>query len=160
MLRYYLISAGIVLLTAVLATAWWQRDFLRIKLGSTNTPMSPKPEATSTVGKGSGSGVHGDAPWALSVLPECLTQDDEATGPRAYVLTHLPQGSQAVEAPATLVYGNCTIFVTGDEAYVRRGNDRFRIPPHAHFYRTAGTLSLLRSGDGGNELRVYVPSKL
>jgi hypothetical protein len=70
-------------------------------------------------------------------------------------VAHLPRGSVAVAAPVVLNYGDCTISVAGDEAYVKRGVDRYRIPPRVRFYRAPGFLALLREDSVGNELRVY-----
>ena len=158
MLRYYAISACIVLGFLVFGTAWAERDLIRIKIASVYASAPPKPEPASTTGHGSAAGLRGDAPWALSALPECLIQTSETTGPLDYVLKHLPSGAVQIVPPAVLAYCDCTIFVRGDEAYVRRGVDRFRIPPRVRLYRTAGSLALLRLGPGGNELRVYQPS--
>ena len=100
----------------------------------------------------------GDAPWALSALPECLSQLSVTTGSASFVRSHVPAGATPVVPPATLSYGDCTISVAGDEAEVRRGNDRFHIPGSVRFYRGPALLAVLRSGGGGNELRVYLPT--
>ncbi|MEO6835905.1 MAG: hypothetical protein ABI231_08370 [Candidatus Tumulicola sp.] len=160
MLRYFVIATIVVLGTAVVIAGWVNRDMIRIKIASVYAPVAPKPEPSSTTGRGTTVGLRGDAPWALSALPECLIQTSESTGRRSYVLEHLPAGAVAVAAPASLTYGDCTISVSGDEAYVRRGSDRFRIPPHVRFYRAPGALALLyESASGGNELRVYRPAR-
>ncbi|HKU81661.1 MAG TPA: hypothetical protein VJP76_05780, partial [Candidatus Tumulicola sp.] len=98
----------------------------------------------------------GDGPWALSAFPECATQTSETTGPIAYVLGHLPRGARRVRPPARLSAGDCTIALAGDAAFVRRGNDRYRIPPQVRIYRAPGRIAVLRSDpSGGNDLRVY-----
>lgn len=135
------------------------RDLIRIKIASVYASAPPKPAPSDTNRGGSEAGMRGDAPWALSALPECLVQMSETTGPASYTLPHLPGGSVLVAAPATLHYADCTISVAGDEAFVSRGADRFRIPPKIRFYRTAQTLSLLRVEGGGTELRVYEPAR-
>jgi hypothetical protein len=56
-----------------------------------------------------------------------------------------------------LEYGDCTVTISGDEAFVRRGDDRFRIPPSVQFYRAPGLLALIRESASGAELRVYQP---
>jgi len=148
----------IVFGVAVLSTAWIDRDLIRIKIASVYAPALPKKGETQA-GPRPNVPFRGDAPWALSALPFCLTQLSARTGPLAYVSAHLPAGATEVVPPATLSYGNCTIFVRGDEAYVRRGEDRFRIPPDVRFYRSHGVLAVLRtSAKGGHELRVYVPT--
>jgi hypothetical protein len=156
MLRYLVLSAVIVLGFAVLVTAWANRELIRIKIASVYARVPPKPEAAAPV-TGTAAPFEGDAAWALSALPECLTQVSESRGPLGYLVAHLPAGARAVAPPAVLSYGDCTISVAGDEALVRRGADRFRIPPHVRFYRTAGLLAVLRQGASGNVLRIYQP---
>ena len=160
MLRYYLIATAIVLAIAVTATAWEARDLIRIRIGSTNLQVPARHEAPNGNGGGGGGRLHGDAPWALSALPNCLHQTQETTGEIGFVRSHLPAGATLVEPPATLTYGPCTISVVGSEAYVTRGTDRLRIPPHVQFYRTSEQLALLRTIDGRGELRLYIPSTL
>jgi len=158
-LRYLLISTIIVLAVAVAVAGWINRDLIRIKIASVYAPVSPKPVQPNPTARGSPVPLRGDAPWALSALPECLVQTSESTGPPGYTLAHLPPGSERLEPPATLRYGDCTISVAGDEAFVSRGADRFRIPPKIRFYRTSATLSLLRVEGRGTELRVYEPAR-
>jgi hypothetical protein len=146
-----------VLSVVVLATAWENRELIRIRIASTNLPASPKP-ADSTGGGRENVPFRGDAPWALSALPECLTQLSVTTGSPAYVRSHVPAGATPVVPPATLTYGDCTISVADDEAQVRRGNDRFHIPGSVRFFRGPALLAVLRSGGGGNELRIYLPA--
>jgi hypothetical protein len=157
MAKYLALSTVIVLTVAVIVAGWMNRDLIRIKIASVYAPVSPKPVAANPSAAANGVGLRGDAPWALSALPECLIQTSETTGPSAYVLAHVPAGAVVVEPPATLHYGDCTISLTGDEAYVSRGADRFRIPPKVRLYRNAGSLALLRTDPHGNELRVYQP---
>ena len=154
-----MLSAAIVFTIAVAVAAYVNRDLIRIKIASIYVKVPPKPGEGHTMTPGTAPPLQGDAPWALSALPECLIQTSESTGPKAYVLAHLPPASQPVGPSAALSYGDCTISVAGDEAYVRRGNDRFHIPPPVIFYRSSGTLSLVRiDPKGGTELRVYEPS--
>ena len=157
MLRYFAIATVIVLTVVVLATAWENRELIRIRIESTSVPASPKP-ADSTGGGAANVPFRGDAPWALSALPECLTQLSVSTGRLSYVRSRVPAGATPVAPPATLSYGDCTISVTGDEAEVRRGNDRFHIPGSVRFYRGPAILAVLRSSGGGNELRIYQPA--
>ncbi|MGC1381381.1 MAG: hypothetical protein WA814_10225 [Candidatus Baltobacteraceae bacterium] len=157
MIRYLLLSTVIVVGAAVLATAWVNRDLIRIKIASVYARVPAKPGEPNPRQGGSPAPLRGDAPWALSALPECLIQISESTGPQGYVRAHLPPGSEPVAPPATLVYGDCTIFIAGDEAFVRRGADRLHIPPHVRFYRAPGSLALIRESRVGVELRVYQP---
>ena len=157
MIRYLILSAVIVIGTTVLVAAWVNRDLIRIKIASVYAPVPAKPGERNPADSGTAAPLQGDAPWALSALPECLTQTTKSRGPRAYVLAHLPAGAVAIAPPATLVYGDCSISIAGDEAYVRRGTDRLRIPPRARFYRAPGSLALFRETPDGAELRVYQP---
>ena len=156
--RYLAIATVIVVGLAVVATAWQNRELIRIRIASTNLPASPKPADTATPGPRPDVPFRGDAPWALSALPSCLSQLSVSTGPRAYVLAHVPSGATPVVAPAAFSYGDCTISVTGDEAYVRRGNDRFHIPARVRFYRGPAILAVLRESGSHDELRVYIPT--
>lgn len=159
MVRYLIISTLIVFAVAIAVAGWVNRDLIRIKIASVYVRVPPKPAAKSPHSQQTPNAFQGDAPWALSALPECLTQTSESNGTQAYVRTHLPAGAQRVVPPATLVYGDCSIRIVGDEAYVRRGTDRLRIPPRAVFYRAEGTLALIRETPQGAELRVYEPAQ-
>lgn len=159
MLRYFAIATVIVLSVVVLATAWQNRELIRIRIAPTSLPASPKPADSTGGGDRANVPYRGEAPWALSALPECLTQLSVTTGSLPFVRSHVPSGATQVVPPATLAYGDCTISVTGDEAEVRRGNDRFHIPGSVRFYRGPALLAVLRSGGSGNELRVYLPAQ-
>jgi hypothetical protein len=131
------------------------REKLAIKIKSVFVPVPPKPAQAGAEGRSAGS-FRGDAPWALSALPECFDQTSKSTAPAlGYVLQHLPAGASMVRPPATLRYADCTLHVTGDQVLVDRGSDRLRIPPQSRIYTAPGTLALLRGSNGGYELRVY-----
>jgi hypothetical protein len=159
MLRYLLLSTVMVVGTVVLATAWVNRDLIRIKIADVRTHIAAKAGEAGLLEPTAAPPLRGDAPWALSALPECLSQLSESIGPLNYVREHLPGNAVPIVPPATLVYGDCTITVTGDEAFVRRGDDRLRIPPHVQFYRAPGMLALIRRTARGAELRVYQPAQ-
>ena len=160
MLRYFAISTVLVLTIAVLATAYANRDLIRIKIASVVVKVTPKPAEPEGNASGAGSAFTGDAPWALSALPDCLMQTASASGDKSYVQAHLPQGMVPVPAPTTLHYGPCTISLVDGEAYVKRGSDRLRIPPYVRFYRSGDHLALLRTTGSSAELRLYRPSTL
>lgn len=151
-------STVIVLGIAVLVAAWTKRDLIRIKLASVYARVAAKP-GTGGILQATTAPLSGDAPWALSALPECLIQVSESTGSARYVRAQLPARSVPVAPPKHLIYGNCSIEVEEDEAIVRRGADRLRIPPHVRFYRGAGLFSMIRETARGAELRVYQPAQ-
>lgn len=159
MLRYLLLSTVIVVGVAVLTTAWANRELIRIRIASVYARMPPKAGTSSVAQRNDAVPLHGDAPWALSALPECLSQTSESNGSQRYVLAHLPALAAPIVPPATLVYGDCTITIAGEEAYVRRGADRLRIPPRVQFYRAAGLLAVIRQAPQGSQLRVYEPAQ-
>lgn len=160
MLRYYAIATVVVLVIAVIATAWVGRELIRIKIASVAVRAPAKPAPANGPLAANARPFIGDAPWALSALPECLIQSQESRGTLAYVQAHLPTNAQRILAPATLHYADCTILLVGNEAKVRRGPDRFRIPPIARFYTIGNRLALLRIVGKTAELRIYVRSNL
>jgi hypothetical protein len=159
MVRYLAISTLVVVAVATIVGAYMERDLIRIKIASTFVPARAKPAAPNPPPSRNRQPFRGVAPWALSALPECLRQTSESTGPSAYVLGHLPAQAVPVASPATLRYGNCTIFIRDGEAWVRRGSDLLYIPPPVRFWRTPRSLVMLRESRGGNDLRVYEPAQ-
>lgn len=157
--KYLLMSTVIVVGAAVLVAAWVNRDLIRIKIASVYARVAPKPGAPGAAVTGETAPLRGDAPWALSALPECLTQVSKSTGSASYVRAHLPPGAVRIVPPARLSYGDCKISIDGDQAFVRRGDDRFRVPPSVQFYRADGELAMMRESAGGVELRVYRPAR-
>lgn len=157
MIKYLAMSTVIVLGVGVIVAAWVNRDLIRIKIASVYARVAPKPGASSPVSSGAIAPMSGDAPWALSALPECLTQVSESSGSGGYVRAHLPRSAVRIVPPARLSYGDCTISIDGDEAFVRRGTDRFRIPPSVQFYRAQGEVAMMRETGASVELRVYQP---
>ena len=162
MLRYYIIATVIVLTVVVLGTAWNNREALESHVNASPGPVKAVSETPhggfeGEPGKGN-EPLHGDAPWALSALPDCLIQQSISRGSRAYVRSKLPARATAVPAGTVLHYGPCTISVHNGEAVVSRGTDRLRIPPRVTLYRADGTLALLRETGKSGELRIYTNS--
>jgi hypothetical protein len=146
----------VVLATAIVISGWGLRNRLRVNVGEGHgRGGAPNPQASTTPPPP--STLAGDAPWAMSALPDCFEQLSVDTGPREFLLRHLPADSVRVAPPARLQFADCTISVVRDELYVQRGGDAFRIPSPARLYRSPSRLSLLRSTAGGGELRVYQP---
>jgi len=158
-LKYYAISTCIVLSIAIFATAWNNRDFIKIMIAPTTLPAPPKPQASDTLGARVDVPLRGDAPWALSALPDCLHEATVSRGSLAYVHSKMPSGASEVAGGTALHYGPCTISYTGDEAIVTRGEDRMRIPPHVTLFVVGDTLVLLRTTGPTGELRTYTPSR-
>lgn len=143
MLRYFVIAAVVVVAVFIGAAAIHEaQSRIREISGHGRAAQS----ATSARGRGRGNAaVRGDAPWALSALPECMIQTTEGKGNERTLLAHLPRNAHEIAPPATLRYGDCTLSISDDQALVLRGEDRLRIPPVARFYRFAGGIALLRT---------------
>ena len=100
--KYLALSTVIVMSIALLAAAWVNRDLIRIKIASVYARVPPKAEPAAGRVGGAQAPLRGDAPWALSALPECLQQVSEASGSRSFVRAHLPAGATPIVPPATL----------------------------------------------------------
>lgn len=132
------------------------RDRIRLKIASVYASVPPKAAQTPPPSARNARAFVGDAPWALSALPECFDQLSKSTSPTLdYILAHLPKGAAMVRPPQTLQYADCTVRVVDDMVYVDRGQDHLRVPPPARVYTGGAYVALLRGGVGGYELRVY-----
>lgn len=148
-------STIIVLAVAVVVAGWVNRDLIRLKIASVYARVTPKGAPSLPPLHGSVGELRGDAPWALSALPECLRQKLESRGTLRYVQSHLPANVVPIVPPRNLSYGDCTIEVRGRQAFVHRGSDAFRIPPNVQFFRAGDALAMLRVAGGSADLRVY-----
>jgi hypothetical protein len=157
-LKYLAVSTVIVLGITILVAAWVNRDLIRIKVASVYARIAAKPGAGDRI-QAATAPLSGDAPWALSALPECLTQISKSTGSEHYVRAHLPARAARIVPPRRLVFGDCAIAIDNDAALVRRGPDRLRIPPPVQFYRAPGLFAMIRETAQGAELRVYQPAR-
>jgi hypothetical protein len=145
MLRYFAIATVIVLTIAVYVT-------MRAHLGSLPGHVN---FWKATAAPPQAGNVTGNAPWALSALPDCFEQRSETSGRASYVEARLPAGAQPVRPGTRLTYGSCTILVRGDELLVERGSDRLRVPPEARLYTIGTSLALLRTSGSITDLRIY-----
>jgi hypothetical protein len=144
MWRYFGI-ATVIVLTIVVAVTMHARLGLPAHINFWKVTAAPPPPEDVT----------GNAPWALSALPDCFTQRSETTGSASYVRARLPAGAQPVQPGTRLTYGPCTILVRDDELTVERGSDRLRVPPHATLYTIGNSLALLRTSESTTDLRIY-----
>lgn len=161
LLRYLAIASVLVVVAVAGFATWWLgRPHKPLTIKSVPVTMAPRPGPPGgKVGLGT-SGFLADAPWVLSTLPECLAQVSESTGPVAYVRAHVPSDAPEVAVPATLVYGDCRISLTGDGAIVHRGPDTLRAPKPLRVYRRGSRLYVLHLEGAHAQLRVYDPSNM
>jgi hypothetical protein len=123
---------------------------LRVSASPSGTPSAPRSQPPASAGSAT---VRGDAPWALSALPDCARQHSETRGDRAF-------GSRAIPRDATPVSGHlqagpCSIDVGEAGIVVERGKDRLRIPPPARLLYAGGRYYLYEPDRKGAILRVY-----
>jgi hypothetical protein len=100
----------------------------------------------------------GDAPWALSAVPECFRQEESDVGSPAFAHPHIPHGARPLARTGTerLVTADCTLDVTGATAELRRGDTVLRIPAPSTF-SVAGRILVLDRREGPRErVRLYV----
>jgi hypothetical protein len=151
MWRFYLAATIIVAVFIYVVTLRKaEPPDLRISARAHGTPSAARSQGSE--GKGGGA-VIGDAPWALSALPDCARQHAETRGIPAIIATNVPANATPVEGDFTA--GPCTIRVRTDGIYVTRGEDRMRIPPPVKLFRVGQRYYLLRQVGTTAELRVY-----
>lgn len=160
MLRYFVVATVLVVGAGLIVVALHPFRFT-IAVGAGRGTMAPKPAASLQPERRTPRGLRGDAPWALSALPECLIQVQEWHGTLESVRARLAPDAREIAPPATLRYADCTIFVSKRQATVVRGDTRLRIPPFSRFFRLADNgIALVRSTgcerrDCSAVLRIY-----
>jgi hypothetical protein len=160
MLRYYLIATAIVVTFGVILAAFHRpgRELRVASVKSTGSPSPPRREGTSTF---SPPPPNGNAPWAMSALPECFHQEREVHGTWAFVRAHVPPAARALSRGTTLHERDCTVVVGDGVVDVTRGNETLRVPPVAALYALPhDRLALLRADATDAVLRIYGPGTL
>ncbi len=132
-------------------------------------PSASRPERASTYASSAratpGIGQHdeahatalpvtGDAPWALSALPECFRQLREVSGTSAYVRARTPQDVRRLDPGTTIAVADCRLLVGANDATVTRGENLLRIPGARLFVR-GDRLVLVTREDARLTLRMY-----
>lgn len=159
-LRYLAIATIIVVGVFVAVGAWWlYRPHKPLQVASVHaSPAGPHYALPSPTGSTAPVSVVAD--WALSAVPECLSQVALTTGPLPYVKAHLPADAAPLARGTVLHYGDCTVRYGDATVRVLRGGDRLTVPPRATLYARGRTLYLLYSDRRGNQLREYAPSDM
>ena len=99
--------------------------------------------------------LHGNAPWALSALPECFHQDAQRSGTPAFAREHFPADAVPVAPGMRLRIADCTLDIDARSAVVVRADNRLVVPPVAHFYTAGKSLILDRVDHGREDVRTY-----
>jgi hypothetical protein len=114
---------------------------------------TPSPARSQLAGGATPGPLYGEAPWALSALPDCARQHDEYRGNAEHVRAKIPAG--AIEVTGHIIAGPCTIDVTSNGILVQRGSDRLRIPPPARLLYSGDRYYLYNTERKAAVLRVY-----
>ncbi|MGH7717191.1 MAG: hypothetical protein ACREML_14500 [Vulcanimicrobiaceae bacterium] len=123
---------------------------LRVSARASGTPSASRAQSSPSEAS---TALAGDAPWALSALPDCARQHSENRGNPADVRAKIPARATAVSG---LVHaGACALEVSADGILVQRGSDRLRIPAPARLLYWNDRYYLYKEDRKGAVLRVY-----
>jgi hypothetical protein len=159
LLRYFAISALLVVTIVAVVAAYAMRDRLRLKIASVNVPVPPKAAQSAPPSNRTPPPLRGAAPWALSAVPECFQQTSKATGTLAYVLGHLAPGAVMLRPGSVVRAADCVVTVRSDSVELDRRSDRLLVPAPSRLYRRSGGYALLEGEPTGYVLRNYVITK-
>jgi hypothetical protein len=120
-----------------------------------SSTATPGPAQNTDPSAATPGAVSGDAPWALSALPECFHQLSQRSGTPAFARAEFPHGARLVGPGQRLRVADCTLDVARDSAVVVRGDNRFVVPPAARFFVAGPDVVLDRAAGGRVEVRVY-----
>ena len=151
MWRFYL--AATILVAAFLFAITLRKlphSDLRVSASPSGTPSAPRSQPPASAGP---AVVRGDAPWALSALPDCARQHSETRGTIAFVTRAIP--ADATPVSGHLQAGPCSIDVSAGGILIVRGKDRLRIPPPARLLFSGGRYYLYERDRKGAVVRVY-----
>jgi hypothetical protein len=124
---------------------------LRVSARASGTPSASRMQAANE--SLAPQALGGDAPWALSALPDCARQHSEDRGSAAAVRAKIPSAATAVVG--RLRAGACVVEVTADGIIVQRRHDRLRIPPPARLLYWNDLYYLYEGDRKGAVLRIY-----
>jgi hypothetical protein len=120
-----------------------------------SSTATPGPAQNADRSRSTPRPVRGNAPWALSALPECFQQVSERSGSAAFARAKVPRDAQLVPAGLRLRVADCTLDVARSSAVVARGDDRFFVPPRTQFFVAGRHVVLDRVDSGRVDVRVY-----
>jgi len=123
---------------------------LRVSAPAKGTPSASRVQSLERAKPAS---LAGDAPWALSALPDCARQHSEERGSEAAVRAKIPSSATIVDG--SVHAGPCTIDVTASGIFVQRGGDRLRIPAPARLLHWDDHYYLYEEDRKGAVLRIY-----
>ena len=101
----------------------------------------------------------GDAPWALSALPECFEQEARRSGSVAFARVLLV-GSRRIVRGTIFRVADCTVAVDNDSATVTRGENHLRIPRPTRFFGRGNKIIVERRDGIRDDVRVFSPRRM
>jgi hypothetical protein len=154
MLPYYLVAAVLVIAAVtIVASGIGQRREVRVaSVPAHGTPSPPRHEAASTLQPGP---VTGEAPWALSAVPECFRQASAVHGTPAFVAARLPGDARRLPPGSVVSAADCRLLVGPATLTLERGGERLVVPREARAYVEGERLLVLRTAGATADLRVY-----
>jgi len=156
----YLAAASAIVLAALLAILALGRTTAMRDVPYASKLASPGvPRIEGTV-NGTAAPLVGDAPWALSALPECFRQLRTLRGSPPYVSAHIgliapPRGTWRRALAGRLATADCIVRISGRTAIVTRGDTRLVVPSDARFSIAGDRLILDRFAGDAEDVRVY-----
>jgi len=142
----------------VIVAGYVNRDRIKLKIASVYASVPPKAAQSGPPGPYTTRDLWIVAPWALSALPECLRQTFEASGSHAYVTGQMPAGYVRQRSGTLLRYADCTVVAREKDVFVRRGKDKFYVPPRAQLFKKGSSIALMYETGARAVLRVYEPA--
>ncbi|MBD5635136.1 MAG: hypothetical protein IAI49_11720, partial [Candidatus Eremiobacteraeota bacterium] len=100
--------------------------------------------------------VTGEAPWALSAVPECFHQTANFIGSVAFARAHIPAGARLVPGDERLISADCALDVHDGTADLRRGELRLHVPAPVRFFVAGRRLVLDQRAGKREEVRLYL----
>jgi hypothetical protein len=125
-LRYYVV-ATILVVGALAIGASLYRPGKPLEVASVQSTGSPSPPRFQAPSSRTPEPVSGEAPWALSALPECFAQTQEVRGSARFVRAHVPPRARPIPPGRFLRSGDCLVFVTPRGLAVARGEERLGV---------------------------------
>ena len=158
MWRYLALASAIVLgvVLVVLALPHASHDESASRYSS-DVRATAGPAQRAVADHESASPVTGDAPWALSALPECFRQLRSASGPAAFVRAKMPRDAKLFAAGTRLRIADCTLEIGYETAIVTRGENRLSIPAIVRISRAGANLVVERYDGSHGDGRIYAP---
>ncbi len=155
MWRYLALSSAIVVAAIAVATSLPRAPRVAPRQRYVTATGTPGP-ATRDVSfaRRHADDVNGNAPWALSALPECFEQIAWARGDASFARAKIPASARTLGAGSVLRNADCVVRVERGWLHVARGADRLVVPDLVRLAKS-GDLVYLDRRPLNEEVRVF-----